>query len=498
MLVTVLTAGSAALGLARDVVVGAVFGAGRELDAYLVAQGLMNIALALVAGAMAKAVTPTTAREAAGEDGRCPGHRGFDTALTVTLLVLGVGSVVVGLLAAPVIAVVAPGFGPEDAALATSLTRIMLVATVLVAGTNLLAGLAHAHRRFAWAALEGVPFNLVMIAAAALFGPRYGVVALAVGFVVGSGARLLVQIPGLAAVRARVRLRLAVHDPAFREILRLVPALLLGSAIGNVNTLVDRAVGSTLVDGTITALSYGWRLVAVSESILVASLLVPLYPALGAAAAHREDLRRLVGSGLAAAVTVLVPISVVLLVAAPAIVAAVFGHGEFGAGAVAATATALAWYAPALVALGVREVVVRTSYAVGDSRAPVAVALVAMVVNVVGDITLAPVMGIRGLALATTGSLALAAVANLWLLRRRHGAVPDVRGLLARAGALGVAGLVAGFAVRGLTGGLPPLVAAGLTGAAVAGVYVGGLWLLRAPERRLVTEVLAVARVRRR
>ena len=51
-LVTVLTTASALLGFLRDVVIAGVFGAGGELDAYLVAQGLMNLVLALVAGAM--------------------------------------------------------------------------------------------------------------------------------------------------------------------------------------------------------------------------------------------------------------------------------------------------------------------------------------------------------------------------------------------------------------------------------------------------------------
>ena len=62
-LVTGLTAVSAVLGFFRDVVIAGVFGAGAELDAYLVAQGLMNLVLALVAGAMAKATVPVLAAQ---------------------------------------------------------------------------------------------------------------------------------------------------------------------------------------------------------------------------------------------------------------------------------------------------------------------------------------------------------------------------------------------------------------------------------------------------
>ena len=62
-LVTGLTAFSAILGFFRDVVIASVFGAGAQLDAYLVAQGLMNLVLALIAGAMAKATVPVLAAQ---------------------------------------------------------------------------------------------------------------------------------------------------------------------------------------------------------------------------------------------------------------------------------------------------------------------------------------------------------------------------------------------------------------------------------------------------
>jgi putative peptidoglycan lipid II flippase len=60
---------SAILGFGRDVVVAAVFGAGAELDAFLVAQGMMNLVPGLVSSAVATALVPVVAREAAGTAG---------------------------------------------------------------------------------------------------------------------------------------------------------------------------------------------------------------------------------------------------------------------------------------------------------------------------------------------------------------------------------------------------------------------------------------------
>ena len=512
-LVGVMSAASLLLGFARDVVIAAVFGASAQLDAYLVAQGLMNMVLGLVAGALAKSVVPVVAPAVAAGDPQAA-HRSVATALTAAVVVLGAGSVVAGLLAGEVVAILAPGFDPATAALAERLTRVVLVATVLIAGTNVLAAVAQSHRRFFWAGVQGIPFNLVMIVAAAAFGPRYGVVALAVGFVVGSAARLLLQLVPLRQLGVRLIPVLDVRDPGFRTIAGLVPPLLLGSAVGNVNTLVDRAVASAQGAGTIAALSYGWRVVSLADTLVVASFVVALYPAFGAAAApaSRAELRRLVTRGLRAVTLVLVPAVAGLVVAATPVVALVYGRGSFGPEAAALTATAVAWYAPGLLPLAWREVVTRAFYALGDSRTPVAVALLAMAVNLAGDLSLGLALGVPGIAASTVLSLAVAAVANTVQLSRRHRAV-DGHQVAVALGRLGLAGLVAaGAAAAALalahaiagpaptSAGRDAAVRLAGAGVAVAVAYVVALALLRAPEAAMLGNGLRdlAGRLRRR
>ncbi len=507
-LVTVLTAFSAILGFCRDVVIAGVFGAGAQLDAYLVAQGLMNLVLALVAGAMAKATVPVLAAQTSTDHDSNKASHTLSVVLTVTLLVLGLGSLIMALAANTVVTVLAPGFKGAQAELAASLTRIVLIATVLISGTNLLAAAAEAHRRFFWSAMQGVPFNLIMIAAAVLFGPRYGVYALAVGFVVGSAARFLCQLVPIRALGLRLRASFDIKDPGFRTIARLIPPLLIGSALGNANTMVDRAVGSMVGEGTISALSYAWRVISLGETLLVASLLTALYPAFGAAAGIRDldEMRRLVGRGLSTVATVLMPVWGFLIVCAVPLVALLFEHGSFTPADTQRTATAMLWYAPALLALGWREMVVRASYALGDSRRPVLVFVFAMSINVVGDLTLGLTYGIAGLAASTSLSVVFAAVANTVLLARRHRAV-DLRSLPVMVGRTALAaavGTAAGALVYRLLG---PVVGTGLiselllvssVGLVLLGVFIGVLYVLRAPERQLLTDAIDVVARRRR
>lgn len=499
-LVTVLTAVSTVLGLARDVVIAAVFGAGSELDGYFVALGLMNVALGLLAGAMSKAAVPVLSRQFAAEDGSRRNRRRSSTTMSVavsaTVIGLGVATLGMQLFTAEIVTVLAPGFGPSEAESAERLTRIVLIATVLIAGTNLLAAAAQSRRTFFWSAIQGVPFNLAMIVAAAVFGPEYGVTALAWGFVVGSAARLLVQLPPLRRIGIRVRPSLRLSDPDFRSMVRMIPPLLLGSALGNVNTLVDRAVGSTVGDGVISSLSYAWRLVSLADTVLIASLLVALYPALSTAARDPAELRRLVDRGLGATVVVLVPICVGTAVAAGPVVQTVFQRGEFTAEDASTTATALLWYAPAVLALGWREVIVRASYALDDTRRPVAVAVVAMAVNVVGDLTLGVAFGIPGLAASTSLSLVIAAIGNTWLLSRRHGAVAvgALWGLLRRTTVSAAATLAAALGVAWLVRELPAIAQVAAVGAVCLTVSAAATLLLRGPETSVLRDATRLVR----
>jgi putative peptidoglycan lipid II flippase len=217
-------------------------------------------------------------------------------------------------------------------------------------------------------------------------------------------------------------------------------------------------------------------------------------------------MRRLVGRGLATVATVLLPVCGFLFVCAGPLVALLFQHGSFGPRDTQRTATAVLWYAPALVALGWRELVVRASYALGDTRRPVLVAVVAMAVNVVGDLSLGLAFGIKGLAASTSLSLVCAALVNTWLLGTRHRAV-DLKplfGMVGRTATAAAAGTAAGALVHRLLG---PVVGQGMmaellllssVACAVLMIFVAGLYVLRAPERRLLGDAIDIVSPGRR
>jgi putative peptidoglycan lipid II flippase len=502
IVLTFLAGVSHLLGFVRDAVIVAVFGVSAQVDAYLVAQGVMNLVLGLIAGAVAKALVPAVSRSVdAGDTANT--RRVVQTVLTATILILVAGSAVMYVAARQVVTVLSPGFDPETADLAMKLTRIVLVATVFIAGTNILAAAAQAHRRFAWSGSQGISFNLVMIAAAGWFGGHFGIEALAVGFVVGSALRLVLQLPAVRLMRLRLRPALSLQDPGVREVAALVPALIVSSAITNVNTLVDRAVGSTQDEGTIAALSLGWRVVSLADSLLVAAFATVLFPAFSVLSGTdaRQKLRQVTAKSVGVLLVVVCPIVAMLTAASTPVVQLLFSRGAFDGRAISMTALAVSAYAVALIGLAVRNVMARTSLAVGDSRSLVTTAACAMVINVVGDLTLGLKLGIVGLAASTSVSVLFAAVMLSILLARRHNAV-DLASLGRTLLAIGSATACAAVATRAALwlwtsvgpqlepGWLSALAAGAVATTACMLAYLTVVSLLRVPAARQVHETL--------
>lgn len=336
-----------------------------------------------------------------------------------------------------------------------------------------------------------------MIGAAVLAGPVFGIRALARGSVVGSLVRLLLQVPPVRAAGMRPWPSLRWRDPGLAEMLRLVPALLVGSALSTVNALVDRAVASTVAEGAVSAVNFAGRLSTTVDMLLVATLIAALYPRLAAAAVpgRSAELRGLVGRGIG--VVVLVPVATGLALAAAPVVRLVYGYGEFDAAAVALTASAAAVFAVGLPVLAVREVAARTAYALGDGTIPVLTAVLGMVLNVVGDLLLAPRFGVAGIAAATVASVVVAAATGLGWLHRRHGAVPPLgrftAGVLVAAAAGVVAGLLGRWAIGGAVdpvgGPGGAVLTAAVVGMAVLAGYLPVLRLACPAQFRLLAEV---------
>jgi putative peptidoglycan lipid II flippase len=430
-LVSLWTLASRITGLVRELLIAATFGASALTDAFNVAFRIPNLLRRLFAeGAFSQAFVPVLAatREREGD----AATRALVDQVTTVLLSALVLTCAAGVLGAPLLVwAMAAGLQQNPPAMdaAVLLTRWMFPYIGLMSLVALSAGILNTWRRFAVPAATPVLLNVAMIGAAAWGAPalaRAGIepiYALAGGVMLGGVLQLAVQVPALLRLGMLPRprctpggLRAAWRHPGTRRILALMAPALLGVSVAQISLLINTQIASHLQPGSVSWLSYADRLMEFPTALLGVALGVVLLPQLAAAQAARDVGRysQLLDWGLRVMVLLALPSAVALLVFAQPLVAVLYHYGAFTVQDVQQTARALTGYGVGLLGLIAIKVLAPGFYARQDTRTPVRIAVVVLLLTQALNALLVPWLAHAGLALAIgIGALLNAA----WLLR---------------------------------------------------------------------------------
>lgn len=478
------TAISRLLGLVRDVVIAHLFGASRAYDAYLIAFMIPHLLRRLLAeGALSSAFIPIFT-ERLNKDGPQRAARFANLVLTAALLFFP-GLVCLGILLAPFyVPFFADGFSADQLDLTMRLTQITFPFIALVGIAAIVMGVLNSYERFFAAAFAPVLFNIgIILSAFALMGvfaePIY---ALAVGVLVGGLGQLLFQIPYLKALW-RYRPVFDLRDNDLHRLLKLMIPSIVGLAIFQVNTIVDNKLASHLAEGSVSVLQYAIRLFQLPLGLCVVAVGSAILPRLSALAAHQNthSLAHTLQDGIHFSLFILLPATAGLYALAEPIIRLLFEHGNFTPEDTRLTVYALIHYLPGLIGYAIAYLLTRAFYALQDTRTPLRVGALTVALNVTLDYALVGLMGVGGLALATS----LAGLTNavlLWLiLQRRLSWGGGVRPIARDLGKMFIAAVGMGIAVSLWSVWFRPLgesLSVGLSVACGAGLYLVLTWVL--------------------
>jgi putative peptidoglycan lipid II flippase len=421
---------SRVLGLLREVIFAALFGASRNMDAFLTAFRAPNMLRDLFAeGALSTAFVTTFSRRIA-TDGPASAWRLASKVATLTMIFMSAVTVAGIIFAPALIQVLAPGFPAEKAALTIQLTRIMFPFILLVSLAALVMGMLNARDVFGMPAMASSFFNLgSIIGGVALcywlepqadwrhphFGER-GLVGLAISTLIGGLLQLVVQLPSLGRVGFRFRPDFNWRDPGVRTVLALMgPATIAASAV-QVNVLVNSVFASKLGDGPITWLNIAFRLMQLPLGIFgvaIATVTLPLVSR-SAALGNKAEFRGALAHALRLVMLLTIPSAIGLIILAEPIIAVIYQHGRFTSEATLHTAEALRFYAVGLVGYSAVKVLAPAFYALDKRNLPMLVSLFSIAINFGLNwfLTLNLGLGHRGLALSTS----VVAITNFLIL----------------------------------------------------------------------------------
>ena len=463
----ILALGRAALNLDR-------FGLTEQFDAFNAANNLPDLLFALISGgALAMAFIPILSQTLTTK-GRDALWDVFSRVANIAFLGTAILSILVAVFAEQIVKAeigITPGFTPELQTLVAELMQLNLAATLIFSISGLVMAGLQANQHFLFPALAPIMYNIGQLFGVIVLAPRYGIHGLVYGVMLGAILHLAIQIPALIKYKFRWTPSLTINNPEIIEAFKLIgPRLLTMLMIQFMFIARDNLASRLDQEGTVSALTYGWMIMQVPETILGTAIATALLPTLSEHATRGlwVEFRQTVEKAIRVLISLTLPIAAVVAAGIHPLVGFVFRRLSESE-AILLTSTARI-YLITLCGYSIHEVAVRAFYARKEALYPLAGVIIRLVVYLaigISAITIFKEIGAPAIAFAEISLTIEAIILFTWLNRRTHKSIQINRALLKGI----VAALIGGVTAYGLAVFVPG--SAVLT--ALLGMVIGGL-----------------------
>lgn len=417
------------LGFARELTLAYAYGASSVSDAYVVAFSIPTIIFAGIGSAVLTSYISiyTSLQRNHPED-----VKRFNNSVTTLVFILSLAILgVFWLFDEQIVRAFAVGFEGETFDSAVMLSKIMMISILFIGVYFVIQGYLQVYGSFFAVGMVSVPLNIFVVLSILLSDKEHYAM-LGWGVVAGYAASWLMLY--IAAKRKGYSFRPCIQfrDPNIRHLVMMVIPIFLGKTITQLNTMIDRTIASILPEGSVSALSYGNRIIGFVTAVFVVSVATAIFPQLSRLSAMK-NIRKLkstfvTSSGIMS--LIVLPISAGAMIFSKEIVSLLFLRGAFTDYDVERTAQVVVFYSIGLLAFSIKDVMLNVFYAIQDTVTPTINSVVALLLNTVLNLLLVKKLAHSGLALATSISGIVTLLMLFWSLRRKVGPL-GLRGLFA-------------------------------------------------------------------
>jgi putative peptidoglycan lipid II flippase len=417
------------LGLVREMVLAAKFGASASTDALFVAFRIPNLLRRLFAeGAFAQAFVPILAeyRRSEGDERAKLLIAHVASLLSILLLIISI----LGVLFAPyLVYVIATGFSESSgqAELTASLIRLTFPYLLFISLTSLFSSVLNTWGRFAVPAFTPALLNLSFILSALYLTPYFEppIMALGLAILLGGIAQLAFQIPFLLRLKLWPKLKWRPNDPGVIRILRKMAPAVIGVSAAQISMVINTNIASRMQEGSVSWLTFADRLMELPVGLLGVAMGTVILPALSVSVADKkaEEYQATLEWGLIVMLVISIPSVAGLIALSEPILITLFMRDQFSFDDVSMTQVAFWGYGIGLVPIVMIKLFAPVFYANKDTQTPVRIAIKAVIVtqflNVIFWMLMPNHIKHAGLALAISGGAWLNAIMLVIELRRK-------------------------------------------------------------------------------
>jgi len=389
-----------------------------------------------------------------GKDGKIDHTNNMMNIIIFVSLIL---VIVTWILSPIIIKLLAVGFDGEQFDLAVTLTRIGLPMILFRSIIGSLTGYLHSEQKYVSSAAIGFPYNFTFIIFLLFLSSRFGIKGLMVAAVLAVISQFLIQIPEARKTGFKYSFKFDIKDKYIKKVLYLSIPVLIGVAIDDVKVILNKSLASNLVDGSISALNYSYKINSLVLGVFITALTTVIFPLLSKESNNDniEGMKKIMSYGVNLILLITIPATIGIIILGTPIVQVAFERGKFTPDDTIMTSSALVFYSLGLIASSLRLLLIRVYYSLQDTKTPMINGVISVGFAIVLNLVLVRFMAHSGLALSTSISTTIAVLLMFHGLRKKIGSlgtrgyiITFVKSIIAS----GIMGLVVYFTYNGVYG----------------------------------------------
>lgn len=404
----------------KDMITASRLGVSYKMDSYILALSTIMLVTKIVGDGIVVALIPLL-QEIQGKYGIYKKVDYTNNLINITIIISLI-LFVTGFVGAPIIMkIFGPGFGAVELEKAVLLFRLGLPIIALYWLKSIGGGYLQSEHAFRAGAKGGVSYELVLILYLLFFSRDFQLRGLMVATILAVVSQVYFMFSTMRDKGYRYEFRLDFKDRYIGKVFLYLLPIVISVGVNELNSSIDNAVASTLPVGSIAELNYAYEIVNLFISLFFIAIVTVIFPILSESHYKKEieELKNGIRHGVKTLLIFTVPVAIILMIMAEPIVMIFFERGAFGREASFFTSQALVFYGLGLPAMALLPLIARTYYSIQDMQTPTIISVVSLVANTILNLSLAALIGTKGIALATSLASILAVTIGFVDLNRR-------------------------------------------------------------------------------
>ncbi len=406
------------IAFGRELLLAYFYGTSIVSDVFLLSMTLPVIIFGFIASGIISGFIPIYSK-VKKEGERTDGCR-FTTDVLNTMIMFSIALVIIYyVFSNDIIKLIAIGFSKDDITMAINFTNISIWVIPFSCIISILTAYLQANEKLNATAVVSIPLNIgiVFTIVIAYFTSNIGF--LPIGFLLSSSIQVIYILIVARRSGFRYYLQYKWGDENLKIFVKNLFILTISNSIQQINLLIDRTLATSVMVGGLSVFEYGNRINDFILGMSIVPISTAVFPNMAKHAEENEIIKKMILKGSYLFFILMTPITVIVMFFSKSIVKIIYYRGAFGEQSLENTTEVVFFYGLGLLAIALRELLLKGFYAISDSKTPMINASFGVVVNIVLNFVLVKFMGVGGLALATSISAIVCVILLGFALKKK-------------------------------------------------------------------------------